>query len=305
MTDENTEDDVVVLPDHENAADRPRRRRSTTILFVFIAVLLVGGVLTSGSYLWSLNSKLDNNIKRDSSFMPADNAARPAPGAKGALNIVISGNGYSKDNTTMIAHFTAKRDKVYVVSFPRDSYVYVPGHGRTRLSSAYGLGGHPLVIRTLENLTGVRIDHMAEIRFDSFHDAAVALGVSEKAVAKTSSGYGRSELSRLKRQQKYVKEVLVDLINRGTVSNPVKFSRALDVVTKNLTVDDGLTTRKLRSLGVSLRGVRGKDITFLSAPVAGSGHTKTGMSITRLDATKLALLSKALREDTMSSYPPT
>jgi hypothetical protein len=110
MTDENKyEDSAVVLPDHENA-DPPRRRRWTTIVLVSMAVLLVGGVLTSGSYLWSLNSKLDNNIKRDSSFLPADSATRPAPGAKGALNIVISGDGYSSYNTTMIAHVTAKRD---------------------------------------------------------------------------------------------------------------------------------------------------------------------------------------------------
>jgi anionic cell wall polymer biosynthesis LytR-Cps2A-Psr (LCP) family protein len=303
MTDENTEGDAAVVPNHENA-DPPRRRRSTTIVLVSIVVLLVGGVLTAGSYLWSLNSKLDNNIKRDSSFLPADNAARPAPGAKGALNIVVSGNGYSSDNTTMIAHFTAKRDKVYVVSFPRDSYVDVPGHGKTRLSSAYGFGGHRLVIQTLEKLTGVRIDHMAEISFDSYHHAAISLGLSEEAVAKTSSASGRRELSRLARQQKYIKEVLVDLVNRGTLSNPVKLSRALDVATKKLTVDDALTTGKLRSLGVSLRGVRGKDITFLTAPVAGSGHPKTGMLITRLDGAKLSLLSKALREDTMSSYRP-
>jgi anionic cell wall polymer biosynthesis LytR-Cps2A-Psr (LCP) family protein len=304
MTDENTEDDVVVLPDHENAVDPPRRRRSTTILFVFIAVLLVGGVLTSGSYLWSLNSKLDNNIKRDSSFLPADSAARPAPGAKGALNIVISGDGQSSANTTMIAHFPAKRDKIYVVAFPRDSYVDVPGHGKTQLNSAYGFGGHPLVIQTLENLTGVRIDHMAEIGFDSYRDAAMALGTSDHAVTETSSAKGGSEASRMQLQQKYIKEVLVDLINGGALSNPVKLSKVVDSATKNLTVDVALTTAKLRSLGVSLRGVRGKDITFVTVPSASTGHTKTGMLITRLDGTKLSQLSKALREDTMSSYKP-
>jgi anionic cell wall polymer biosynthesis LytR-Cps2A-Psr (LCP) family protein len=161
-----------------------------------------------------------------------------------------------------------------------------------------------LVIQTLENLTGVRIDHMAEIGFDSFHDAATALGVSEEAVAETASTGGINELSRLELQQKYIKEVLVDLLNRGTLSNPVKLSRALDAATKNLTVDDALTTGKLRSLGVSLRGVRGNDVTFVTAPVASSGHTSTGMSISRLDGTKLSQLSTALRQDTMSSYQP-
>jgi hypothetical protein len=55
---------------------------------------------------------------------------------------------------------------------------------------------------------------------------------------------------------------------------------------------------------VSLRGVRGDDITFVTAPVAGFGRTSAGASIVRLDAAKLSELSNALRQDTMSGYRP-
>ncbi len=58
------------------------------------------------------------------------------------------------------------------MSLPRDSYVPIPGHGRNKLNAAYAFGGAPLLVRTVETVTGIRIDHYAEIGFGGFvgHD---------------------------------------------------------------------------------------------------------------------------------------
>jgi LCP family protein required for cell wall assembly len=50
-----------------------------------------------------------------------------------------------------------------LVSLPRDSYVEIPGYANNKLNAAYALGGAPLLVKTVENLTGLTIDHYIEI----------------------------------------------------------------------------------------------------------------------------------------------
>jgi LCP family protein required for cell wall assembly len=63
-----------------------------------------------------------------------------------------------------------------LVSLPRDSYVPIPGHGRNKLNAAYAFGGAPLLVRTVETVTGIRIDHYAEIGFGGFVGMTDAVG---------------------------------------------------------------------------------------------------------------------------------
>jgi LCP family protein required for cell wall assembly len=323
-----------------------RRRRGTVVVLVSALVLLLGGFSVVGGYLWSLNSKLDHNVKHDETFLPPDTVERPRPprSDNDALNILLIGSDArtgsdadpdvtgARSDTIMLAHITAKRDQVYLVSFPRDSYVSIPGHGRNKINAAYAFGGPRLLVQTIEGLTGVRVDHIAEIGFEGFRDVTTALGGVDVEVAKASSipgtpyrwsagvnhmqgeealqfvrqryGLSGGDLDRVLRQQAFVKAIMLKALSRGTVTDPAKFSKVVEAGTRYLTVDAALTTKKLRSLAVSLRGVRGDDITFVTAPVAGFGRTSAGASIVRLDVAKLSELSNALRQDTMSGYRP-
>ena len=76
------------------------------------------------------------------------------------------GNGRS--DTILVVHLNAKRDKAYIISFPRDMYVNVPGYGKNKINAAFAFGGAPLAVRTLEDLTGVRMDHVVLIDFEGF-----------------------------------------------------------------------------------------------------------------------------------------
>ena len=58
--------------------------------------------------------------------------------------------------------------KAYIISFPRDMYVNIPGYGKNKINAAFAFGGAPLAVRTLENLTGVRMDHVVLIDFEGF-----------------------------------------------------------------------------------------------------------------------------------------
>ena len=68
----------------------------------------------------------------------------------------------------MVVHLNQKHDQAYIISFPRDMYVTIPGHGKNKINAAYEIGGPALVVRTLESLTGSRMDHVAMIDFEGF-----------------------------------------------------------------------------------------------------------------------------------------
>ena len=63
-----------------------------------------------------------------------------------------------------------------MVSIPRDSYVPIPGHGEDKINAAFALGGAPLLAQTVEQATGLRLDHYAEIGFDGFAEMVDAVG---------------------------------------------------------------------------------------------------------------------------------
>ena len=74
-----------------------------------------------------------------------------------------------------------------LVSLPRDSYVPIPGHGRNKLNAAYAFGGAPLLARTVETVTGLRIDHYAEVGFGGFVGMTDAVGGVSCARSATST----------------------------------------------------------------------------------------------------------------------
>lgn len=340
-----TDDKLGDLFVEEATSESPRRRRrSMIVVLVGALTLLLGGLAMVGGYLWTLNGKLDHNVRRDESFLPPDNESRPKRTGEDALNVLLIGSdartGSDSDadsigargDTIMIAHVSAKRDKVYLVSFPRDSYVAIPGHGRNKINAAYAFGGPRLIVETLEVLTGVRIDHVAEIGFEGFRDMTKALGGVDVGVTTASSipgtpyqwskgihhmegeealqfvrqrhGLPGGDLDRVRRQQAVVKAIMLKTLSRGTMTDPVKFSRVVDAATRYLAVDAALGTPQMRSLAVSLRHLRGADIVFVTAPVAGFGRTSAGASIVRLDTTRLSQLSHALRDDAMLGHQP-
>jgi LCP family protein required for cell wall assembly len=70
---------------------------------------------------------------------------------------------------------TSKR-KGAVVSFPRDSYVPIPGHGTNKINAAMAFGGPPLLVATFEQLTGLTIDYYALTSFDGLTDIVNKVG---------------------------------------------------------------------------------------------------------------------------------
>ncbi|KMS67876.1 LytTR family transcriptional regulator, partial [Streptomyces regensis] len=76
--------------------------------------------------------------------------------------------GGDRTDTMMIAHLPDNDTKPTLLSLPRDSIVEIPGHGSGKINSAFAIGGAPLLAKTVEQSTGLRIDHYAEINLLGF-----------------------------------------------------------------------------------------------------------------------------------------
>ncbi len=333
-----------------------RRHRRLVVGVVGVLALVLG---TGSAYAYYLNSQLGNvgRVEVDTKLKEAD---RPDPDKGRALNILLLGSdkgkkvegaedttlaedaasaswpaGKYRSDTLMIAHITSDRKKVYLVSIPRDTYTGIfdaDGQERSqqKINDAFSEFGPNGAIATVENLTDLRMRHLAIIDWDGFTALSKAVGgvpvyiprafydpkqkvqweageqtlEGKKALAYVRTRYGllRGDFDRIARQQNFLRSLMKKMLSKGTMSNPIKLTRTLTAVTQNLTVDAGWDPGDMRALALSLRGTTSDDVTFLTAPVATTETIPVVGSIVRLDEAKCKELFTALREDRMDEY---
>src|SRR5664280_3646161 len=81
-----------------------------------------------------------------------------------------------RTDSIILVHVPSGSGKPALISLPRDSYVPIPGHGKNKINAAYTLGGPKLLVRTIEQVTGVRIDGYVEIGFGGFASVVDSVG---------------------------------------------------------------------------------------------------------------------------------
>ncbi len=86
--------------------------------------------------------------------------------------------GTGRTDTILLVHIphSGRDTPTTMVSIPRDSYVEIPGYGQDKINAAFVEGGAPLLAQTVEQATGLRLDHYAEIGFDGFALMVDAVG---------------------------------------------------------------------------------------------------------------------------------
>ena len=168
---------------------------------IVAAALSLAVVLGSG-WAWATYRKFNADIRR----VQIDSHSHVSNIDGSAQNILIVGNddrdtasnaelaqlGTTRDggsyntDTMMLLHVPADGSKATVISFPRDSYVAIPDHGKNKLNSAYPDGMNDshgdkakaasLLIDTIENLTGLKIDHFVQVDLLGFYRISNAIG---------------------------------------------------------------------------------------------------------------------------------
>lgn len=300
-----------------------------TVLSMFLVT-----ALAIGCFAAYLSWKLDNNIKH-TAMLPTGNQPERNAGAGDAQNILLMGSDSrgnsvadgSRSDVIQLVHISNGQKTVQVVHFPRDLYVAIPGHGKNKINAAYAFGKVPLLVTTLQNLLGIRIDAAAIIGFEGFAKLTDTLGGVDLYVPQSFSesdfgtwtqgwhhmngkqalGFVRErhqlkegDIDRGRNQQAWIKAIMTKTLKAGTLLNPLKLNSIIDDVTAggNLQVD-GID---VQSLGWSMRNLRMSDVTFYTAPFSGFGSDPVAGSIDIVDEAKMKELGKALYDDDFSQY---
>jgi len=337
---------TVDQADGDEPTPRTKRRRSkpVVVLLVLAAVLvavLVGVAVVGGVYASRLASSFDEGTTKIEQAFPEE-TTRPAPAEDGAMNILLMGSDSRADATTiddagpsdqrtdtmMLVHVDGDRENVFVMSIMRDLYVPIPGRGENKINAAFAYGGSPLTVQTVEDLLGVRIDHVAIIDFEGFKGMTTALGgVDVNSPRGFSTGpytfeagpnklegdaalafvreryaFADADFQRVKNQQAFVRGLVNTVLSRQTLTDPGKISEFVTAMSPYLTVDQGFDAGTAAGLGISLRNITPAQMHFFTVPTAGTGSVG-GQSIVNVDQIGLEAVKQGLATDTLVDVP--
>jgi len=294
---------------------------------------LVGGVIT---LKMTANHYLNNVERLPDPFVSIPPSTRPSPVDGGTTFLLIGVDAEAKDaggrsDALMVARISSNRDHAVIISIPRDTWMDVPGHGMRKINAAFALGGPSLAVQTVEQLTELRIDHVAVIGFDGFRAMTDAVGGVEITIPRESAGsysqlpsgtqtlngeqalayvrqrYGlpNGDLDRTHRQQNFLRALTSQIMDRQTLTDPSKVNALLDAATEAISVDSGLKNDDLWRLVMEAPKLR-SGMRFLNAPVdrLDSVVDSDGVeqSVVFLNEARCAELWKAIATDGVEDY---
>jgi LCP family protein required for cell wall assembly len=352
LTDHDETQETDSVPGDEQAggaaAPQSRRRMRRRSIFALIAgglvVVIAGGLAIAGLVLQS-------QLKGEIAYLEdpfEDLTERPATaegeaGEADPLNFLVLGSdsrisagdpdqwefGAQRTDAILLVHIPGDRQSAQVMSIPRDSWVDVPGWGMYKVNAAFSFGGPALLIQTVEQLTGVHIDHFAVTDFEAFAALTDELGGveitlpdgldnagvtlepgthvldGEQALAYVRQRYRLpgGDFDRVQRQQNWMRAILKAAFDDEVLTNPGKLVSFLRTVASSVAVDEGFEIEQMRTLALSLRDIRPADLTFLTVPVAGTDTSSDGQSIVVLDEEPFdALMAVVAADDEVARY---
>ncbi|MET7476849.1 LCP family protein [Streptomyces sp. NPDC005648] len=305
-------------------AKGPRKQRSEhskalrLMAWTAAGIVVLGG--TGAGYLYF---KLNGNIK-SVDINGALGTDRPRKVDNGSENILVLGSdsrsgsnrklgggpddGSARSDTAMIIHVYKGHKKADVVSIPRDTLIDRPECTDTKgtrhdaasgvmFNSAYTTGGAACAVKTVESLTGLRMDHYLEVDFSGFEKLINDLGgvpvtttknISDKqshlnlkagthtlngrqalGLVRTRHGVGDgSDLGRIQLQQAFIKALVTQVKHVGIFTSPEKLYQLADTATSSVTTDSGLgSVGALASFANGLKGISSSNMHMITMPV--------------------------------------
>ncbi|MFE7413538.1 LCP family protein [Streptomyces laurentii] len=324
---------------------RVRKRRTGRIVLLTLLVLL----LAAGGGLYWMYSSLDSNIKA----VDLDKELgtdRPEKLPTSGQNLLVLGSDSragdnaaldkasvsgARSDTALVVHIPEGRSKAVAVSIPRDTLItrpeckrrdgsQAPGANRVMFNSVYAQYGPSCVVKTVEKMSGVRLDHYMEIDFAGFKGLVDAIGgvtididkpINDKhsglelaagpqrldgtqslAFARTRYGVGDgSDLGRIGNQQKFLTALLTEVKKQDLLGSPAKTYKIANSATEALTTDAELASlTSLSDYARSLNGVDPANMETIMLPVA---YDKVDPNRVIAHEPNASQLWKAIRED--------
>ncbi|PYY56149.1 LytR family transcriptional regulator [Curtobacterium sp. MCSS17_011] len=317
------EPEQTTEPAHRGAATprHGRQKRRAGVVFPAIAGVLTMAVVLSGGYaayaynqlsdgVTIVNAITGNKDKKDDVDGKAQNILlvgddhRPenaTPEQMAELSTTSDG-GATNTDTMIVLHINADGSQATMISFPRDSYVDIPDVGKGKLNSAfyYGTlngggdtGGAKMLIKTIENLSGLQIDHYVRVSLLGFYQVVKELGPVQVCLNQATSdpysgvdlpagksslnakealsfvrqrhGLPNGDLDRNVRQQYFLSQEARKVTSAGTLLNPVKMGNILKAVGGSIQTDTNLV-----DLASQMRNLRPGNIQSATIPTLGT-----------------------------------
>ncbi|MCU1616021.1 MAG: LytR family transcriptional regulator [Frankiales bacterium] len=343
-------------PGRRPASGGRRLVRATRVVAALASFLLLAG----SGYGWAAYRSFASGVRHvdaiGASGSDKDGAAqnillvgddsRPAnasPEVLAQLSTQQDGGSVNTD-TIMLLHIPAGGGQATVISFPRDSWVDIPGFGKGKINSAFAdgasggggdTGGMKLLIQVVQNMTGLSVDHFVKVSLLGFYDIANALGPIQVCLNQAMNdpysgvnlpagpstlnakqalsfvrqrhGLPRGDLDREVRQQYFLSTELRKVASTGVLLNPGKLNQLLKAVSSALETDPNLD---LLQFATQFKNVGAGNVRFATIPITGTPTIQDGngndVSIVAVDFTALpAFISQVIGPPSSFTSAPT
>lgn len=307
-----------------------------------VSVLLLAGLAFAA--FWVI--KLQSNISKAPLTAGNSKTEGAVDDATGRMQILILGSdtrdgknsdygsaedssGYGQSDVMMMMDISADNKRVSVISFPRDLLVDIPeckdhetgnvfpARDNAMINEAMAQAGIGCAVDTVNELTGLEIDHFMMADFNAVKELSNAVGGVEVCVSDAvydpdsrlrlpkgdSQVQGEQalaflrtrhafelggDLGRIKAQQGFLSSLTRKIKDDGTLSDPGKMLKIADTVTQNLTVDEGLASvPALITIANRLKTIDVGKVAFVAVPTTPAASDPNRLELAEPDASQL------------------
>ncbi|QGN56655.1 LCP family protein [Nostocoides sp. HKS02] len=242
-----------------------------------------------------------------------------------------SADGQRTDSIILV-HVPAGGGKPALISIPRDSYVPIPGHHSNKINAAYAIGGPKLLVETLQNAMGIRLDGYVEIGFGGFAGVVDSLGGVDICVpfhmndphaginlkkgcqtlnGKNALGYVRArysdprgDIGRAERQRQFLAAIMKKAATPSTVLVPTEYYGFTHAASTGLTVGQDTTMWDVLRVLQAMRAISNGQGLSLVVPIQSVNYQTSAGSSVKWDTARAKALFTLLREDQPLEAPP-
>ncbi len=307
-------------------------RNTFRVLAIALLVFIVG-LVGIPAYAWSQVQRVDEAPAGDrpadqpgTTFLLVGSDSR-AGLTKAERKKLGTGNAAGQRTDTIMVLYIPPGGKPALISIPRDSYVPIPKHGKNKINTAFAFGGAKLLVQTVEQDTGLRIDGYLEVGFGGFVNVIDSVGGIEMCLPKAikdkdshidlpkgcqtldgtnALGYVRmrhadplGDLGRVQRQRAMLAAVAKKGVSVSSILNPVRYWGLSTSTAHALTLGDKTSFFDMVRLALAMKKVSGDQGLTLTVPVSNpNASTPAGSSVLWDEEQAKKMFSDIARGDT-------
>ena len=312
-------------PINTPASPRPRRKKKrrwplvTLVVILLIAAWPTYLLFDANSHLKRIDALSGAADTSGTTYLLAGSDSR----SDGSVPDDTEGQ---RADSIMLVH-VAPNGQTSNISLPRDTYVEIPGYGWDKLNAAYSYGGPRLLVQTVEHLTGLTVDHYAEIGMGGVSNIVDAVGgvnlcydltVNDErselnweagchdADGKTALAFARmrysdplGDIGRAQRQRQVVSKTVSKATQPATLINPSSALRVERAGAAAFTVDEDSSVLDVGKLVLAFRSAQNSGMTGVP-PIEDLGYSTSAGSAVLLEDTTAPDFFAKLRAGTLT-----